>query len=78
MDKEKRKLYKIRNVKNSNQKYLMRLFHIHHGRKKMVSETDCFVTGSDQIWNTYNCFSAKSFLSFAGEKTSCLRIEYWN
>ena len=54
--------------------------------KKMVSETDCFVTGSDQIWNTYNCFSAKSFLSFAGEKkrvayassigTNSIKFEY--
>lgn len=36
--------------------------------KKMVSDTDCFVTGSDQIWNTYFRFSPKKFLSFAGDK----------
>lgn len=36
--------------------------------KKMVSETDCFITGSDQIWNTYFRFSPKKFLSFAGDK----------
>lgn len=54
--------------------------------KKMVSETDCFITGSDQIWNTFYCFSPKKFLSFAGDKkrvayassigTNSIKFEY--
>lgn len=39
----------------------------------LVKETDCFVTGSDQIWNTYHNFSPSFFLSFAG---TCKRIAY--
>lgn len=33
---------------------------------KIVSHTDCFVTGSDQIWNTYYSYYPFNFLSFAG------------
>ena len=36
--------------------------------KKLVERTDCFVTGSDQIWNTYYCFSPVFFLSFVDNK----------
>lgn len=36
--------------------------------KKLVKNTDCFVTGSDQIWNTYYCFSPVFFLTFVENK----------
>ncbi len=35
---------------------------------KLVNTTYCFVTGSDQIWNTYFKFDPTFFLSFVGEK----------
>ncbi len=41
--------------------------------KNLVSNTDCFVTGSDQIWNTYHNYSPFFFLPFAG---TCKRIAY--
>lgn len=34
---------------------------------KIVLQTDCFVTGSDQIWNTYHNYKPFNFLSFAGD-----------
>ena len=34
--------------------------------QKLVENTDCFVTGSDQIWNTQIYFSPVWFLDFAG------------
>lgn len=37
-------------------------------RGLLVRRTDCFVTGSDQIWNTYHGFDPTMFLDFAGEK----------
>lgn len=39
----------------------------------VVKETDCFISGSDQIWNTHFSFNPKMFLSFAGNKK---RISY--
>ncbi len=41
--------------------------------KNLVAKTDCFITGSDQIWNTYYLFDKTYFLSFAGMKK---RIAY--
>lgn len=41
--------------------------------KRLVRRTDCFVTGSDQIWNTYHHFMPMQFLDFAGNKK---RIAY--
>lgn len=41
--------------------------------KHLVSHTDCFITGSDQIWNTYHNYSSFFFLPFAG---SCKRVAY--
>lgn len=41
--------------------------------KRLVSHTDCFITGSDQIWNTFYNFSPFYFLSFVG---SCKRVAY--
>lgn len=36
--------------------------------KKLVEKTNCFVTGSDQIWNTYHHFNPVFFLSFVNSK----------
>ncbi len=36
--------------------------------KELINETHCFVSGSDQIWNTYYRFDPVYFLSFAGRK----------
>ena len=33
--------------------------------KRLVNQTDCFISGSDQIWNTHFNFSPNYFLSFA-------------
>lgn len=41
--------------------------------RKLIANTDCFVTGSDQIWNTYFCYNPFYFLAFVGEKK---RIAY--
>jgi len=36
--------------------------------RNLVKNTECFVTGSDQIWNTYHSFDPAMFLDFAGDK----------
>lgn len=36
--------------------------------KKMLKETDVFITGSDQLWNSYDHFIPFLFLDFAKEK----------
>lgn len=41
--------------------------------RRLVRETDCFVTGSDQIWNTYHHFMPVQFLHFAQDRK---RIAY--
>lgn len=33
--------------------------------RRLVADTDCFITGSDQIWNTYRRYNPFYFLSFA-------------
>ena len=40
---------------------------------KLIRDTDCFITGSDQIWNTYHHFMPMQFLHFARDKK---RIAY--
>lgn len=40
---------------------------------RLVKSTDCFITGSDQIWNTYHHFMPMQFLHFAKDKK---RIAY--
>lgn len=37
------------------------------GYSRLLSETDVFVTGSDQIWNCVHCFDPFMFLDFAGK-----------
>lgn len=41
--------------------------------QRLVKKTDCFITGSDQIWNTYHHFMPMQFLDFAEDKK---RIAY--
>lgn len=36
--------------------------------QNLVEFTDCFISGSDQIWNTYYQFDPTYFLDFAGNK----------
>ena len=40
---------------------------------RLVKKTDCFITGSDQIWNTYHHFMPMQFLDFVEDKK---RIAY--
>lgn len=40
---------------------------------RIVEETDCFISGSDQIWNSYATFIPMMYLNFAGRKK---RISY--
>jgi len=35
---------------------------------RLVKQTECFVTGSDQIWNTYCSFDPTMYLAFAGNR----------
>ena len=39
-----------------------------HQEHNLLKDTDCFITGSDQIWNTYYDFNPYYFLSFAKDK----------
>ena len=39
-----------------------------HQERYFLKNTDCFITGSDQIWNTYYDFNPYYFLSFAKDK----------
>lgn len=41
--------------------------------QSLVSDTDCFIVGSDQVWNTYVQYNPTMFLSFADNKK---RISY--
>lgn len=41
--------------------------------KHIVDNTDCFITGSDQIWNTFVDYNPRFFLDFAEDKK---RIAY--
>lgn len=43
-------------------------FTIKKQSKRLVIKTDCFITGSDQIWNTYHWYSPFYFLDFAEDK----------
>ncbi len=36
--------------------------------RQLVKKTDCFVAGSDQIWNSYVGFDSAMYLAFAGDK----------
>lgn len=47
--------------------------YINHQLQGLEKETDCFVSGSDQIWNTYYQFDPFFFLSFVKQKK---RIAY--
>lgn len=38
-----------------------------HYREMGTGGADCFVSGSDQIWNTYHCFDPRYFLDFAAD-----------
>lgn len=42
-------------------------------KEYLLSDMDVFITGSDQIWNTYHFFDSFFFLDFAGDKK---RIAY--
>ena len=39
-----------------------------HEIRQLVKKTDCFITGSDQVWNTYVGFDPTMFLNFAKTK----------
>lgn len=41
-------------------------------KKRLLSQTDVFITGSDQIWNTYFAFNPFFFLDFATENKKCI------
>ena len=41
--------------------------------KQLIGNTDCFISGSDQIWNTYVAFNPRFFLDFAENKK---RVSY--
>jgi len=43
------------------------------GLVSLAERIDCFISGSDQIWNTYHHFDSRMFLDFAG---SSKRIAY--
>lgn len=43
------------------------------GLDSLADNIDCFISGSDQIWNTYHHFDSRMFLDFAGKSK---RIAY--
>lgn len=68
MDKKNQKRVRFQ-AKTINEIELFSSRQVH----KIVLKTDCFVTGSDQIWNTFHKFYSFNFLSFA---ESVKRIAY--
>lgn len=48
-------------------KYNIKDVYLDYQFKKMIQNTDVFVTGSDQIWNTKYNFNPFMFLDFAGD-----------
>lgn len=78
----KRILHNIKEDRNGKS-YKMRIFHqtfqtivrpsSKRELRKLVSETDVFVSGSDQIWNTAHKYDPMMFLDFAKDKK---RISY--
>lgn len=72
--KAKRKSIKAQKVYAFNQnEYNCADIFMHCDIRHYTSDIDVFVTGSDQIWNTYNCYNPFFFLDFAHEKK---RIAY--
>ena len=63
---ENKKQKKIRSFKK---KYFnVPILETERQRRKYVENTDVFITGSDQIWNTYYTFNPFMFLDFATNK----------
>lgn len=63
---------KGKSFSEANMQVIPRIFFFWQ-EKKLVKDTDVFVSGSDQIWNTYFKYDPISFLSFAQNKK---RIAY--
>ena len=57
----------------SNQYLTVRWAHSSRQIEQLINDTDCFISGSDQIWNTHFTFAPEMFLSFAKNKK---RISY--
>jgi len=55
------------------EEYNMFYVNTRHQKDELLSKIDVFITGSDQIWNTYYNFNPFFFLDFAGNKK---RIAY--
>lgn len=81
--KIQQKFFLLKLSLKKNKLYNMNIFHNRYqkissvwnerGLKKIVDETDVFVSGSDQIWNVVHRFDKNMFLSFAQNKK---RISY--
>lgn len=66
--------------------YNVRCLHSPLQRARLIRNTDVFISGSDQIWNTFYRFDPTMFLDFAGGKrkiayaasigTDCIKKDY--
>lgn len=74
--RDKKKLEKTNALKKlyAFQKEKYEICHIYFRKqyKKLLNQTDVFVTGSDQIWNAWYSFNPFYFLDFAKNKKKLL------
>lgn len=68
LKKDTRSLQEKKREKFQNDIFRNIQLYTRHQEERLVENTDCFVTGSDQIWNTYYNFNPFFFLDFAGDK----------
>ncbi|MBR6252124.1 MAG: polysaccharide pyruvyl transferase family protein [Bacteroidales bacterium] len=63
--KSKKRPSQSKLAKFNRENYNIRRICSRSGYRNLITTTDVFVTGSDQIWNCYHSFSPFMFLSFA-------------
>lgn len=75
--REKKKMWKRNSLKKlyafQQEKYRICYIYFPKQYKKLLNQTDVFVTGSDQVWNAWYTFNPFYFLDFAKNKK---RISY--
>lgn len=76
--RDKKKFEKTKALKKlyAFQKEKYEICHIYFRKqyKKLLNQTDVFVTGSDQIWNAWYSFNSFYFLDFAKDKKELLML----
>lgn len=63
------RFFNKKNLRRCIKKELNEKFVFTHSQyRELIRNTDVFISGSDQIWNTYYCFDPFYFLDFAADK----------